>query len=517
MNDFIENLENTLLNEFNESVTENGALGFRTTGRALLDLNFVVSSLRALPDEEVLKKYAKAFYENKLLAIKWLFFASDVRGGMGERRLFRLCYKFLAENEPKVALALMPLVAEYTRFDNLLPLLDTPLAGDVCSFLKEQILRDKEAMEKGESISLCAKWMPSINTSSLDTRNYAKFIVNNWGITAKEYRKLLAELRAYTNVLEVKMSAGMWSEIDYEAVPSLANNKYREVFSRHDKERRDAYLEKVKSGTAKINSSVLFPHNIVHNYTKLNMWDCEVGLYDETLEALWKNLPDYVKGQGNTICVMDDSGSMESIIKNTNVSCLEIAAALSIYFAERSSGIYKDKFITFSERPQFIDLSSGKNLHDKLAITYSHSEVANTNVEKVFDLILLTALKSKATQEEMPANVLILSDMEFDACAESNTFELRDTARGVKLFEAIANKYAHYGYKLPRLVFWNLSSRTETIPMKENALGVALVSGFSPSIMDMVLSNELDPFKCLLDKLNGARYDAVQKAVIDLV
>ena len=514
MKDFMTELKKTLLSDFNTSVTENGALGYRTTGSDLLDLNFAVSSLRNLPDCQVVEKFKKSFFQNKLLAIKWLFFASDVRLGLGERRLFRLCYKFLAESEPNLALALMPLVAEYTRYDNLLTLLDTPLAKEVSNYLKETLLSDKAKMEKGEPISLCAKWMPSVNTSSLQTRNYAKILIANWGISPRNYRKLLSSLRGYTNVVEVKMSAGEWDKIDYSQVPSKANLKYSKAFMRNDEDRRKEFLEKLTLGTTKINAGVLYPHDIVSKY----LVRIKLHAHDKTLEELWKALPDYVNGQSNTLCVLDGSSSMYwGKVGNTNLNSLQIASALTIYFAERSSGAYKDKFITFSENPQLVDLSSGKSLHDKLGITLSHTEVANTNIEKVFDLILATAINNKASQEDMPSNVLILSDMEFDGCSCASSCSLQNKGASNKLFKMFEALYAHYGYKLPRLVFWNICSRTGTIPLNENENGVALVSGFSPTVMDMVLSSKLDPYECLLDKLNDARYDAVQKAVIDLL
>lgn len=229
---------------------------------------------------------------------------------------------------------------------------------------------------------------------------------------------------------------------------------------------------------------------------------------------MWKALPDYVKENGNTICVADGSGSMTSTVGGTGVSCLDVANALAIYFAERSSGQFKDKYITFSEHPQLVNLASGKSLRDKIGIARTHNEVANTNIEAVFDLILTTAIKAHMKQSELPANILILSDMEFDSCAVSSRRSGYGYARvDEKLFSVIAKRYAELGYKLPRLVFWNICSRTGTIPVKENELGVALVSGFSPAIVKMVLSNSTDPFECLLEQLNSERYALVEQAV----
>ena len=204
----------------------------------------------------------------------------------------------------------------------------------------------------------------------------------------------------------------------------------------------------------------------------------------------------------------------DNIGGNTTVTALDVANALAIYFAEHSSGEFKDKYITFSERPQLVDFSKADSLHDKLQIALTYDECANTNIEKVFDLILTTAIKHNMRQEDMPKNILIISDMEFDSCATSGDSDIWSRNRpNQRLFEIIAQRYADAGYQLPRLVFWNVNSRTGTIPVKENELGVALVSGFSVNIVKMVMSNKLDPYECLLETLNSERYAPIEKAL----
>ena len=236
-----------------------------------------------------------------------------------------------------------------------------------------------------------------------------------------------------------------------------------------------------------------------------------VGSYDATLEGLWKALPDVVKGCGNTIVVADGSGSMTVRVGGTDVSALEVANALAIYFAERSSGQFKDNYITFSRRPQLVNLSNGKSLREKLQIALRYSEVADTNVEAVFDLILTTAINNHMRQDELPENILIISDMEFNSCAVGNRGSLNS-----RLFQVIGKKYADAGYKLPRLVFWNVNSRSGAIPIKENDLGVALVSGFSTNIVKMVMSNQTDPYACLLEALNVERYAPIGEALASI-
>lgn len=506
---FMNAMKSTLNNEFNVSVTENGAVCYRTTGKELLDLNFAVASLRKMTDAEVAKRFKKAFCEDKVLAMKWLFFARDARQGLGERRLFRVVLKDLVNSNPEMVVPVINLIPEYGRYDDLWCLLDNKESADViCKLVDDQLSEDLKNMKAKKSISLLAKWLPSINASSVETKRYAKQICKAIGATEREYRKALSMFRKYLDVVEVKMSAKNWSEIKYDAVPSRANLIYNSAFLRNDEERRRDYLSKLEKGETKINASTLFPHDIVHKY---GCYRYGMKKKDATVEALWKALPDTVKGCGNTIVVADGSGSMTvNVGGNTGVSALEVANALAIYFAEHSSGEFKDKYITFSERPQLVDFSKASSLHEKLQIAASHCEVANTNIEKVFDLILTTAVQNKMHQEDIPKNVLIISDMEFDAATYNYS---RGGKVSKRLFDVIAQKYADAGYQLPRLVFWNVNSRTGTIPVKENDLGVALVSGFSVNIAKMVMSGKLDPFECLLETLNSERYAPVEAAL----
>ena len=133
----------------------------------------------------------------------------------------------------------------------------------------------------------------------------------------------------------------------------------------------------------------------------------------------------------------------------------------------------------------------------------------------MFNLILDTAIRNRMAQEDIPANILIISDMEFDGCAmcgsyNSNRWDGGGTRVNHGLFKMIEQRYRDAGYKLPRLVFWNVNSRTGTIPVRENDLGVALVSGFSVNICKMVMSGKADPFECLLEAINAERYRPVE-------
>lgn len=489
---FMEQLHSVLTER--KAVTENGALGYATTGKELLDLNFAVASLRNMNEREISKRFLKAYYENPELAMKWLFFLRDVRGGLGERRSFRIILRSLLAIRVDMVRRLIPVVAEYGRFDDLLCLFDTAVEPDVIRYLKEQLTKDMQRMQAEQAISLCAKWMPSGNASSGESRRIATKIRNALGITAKQYRQMLSALRKYSKVLEVSMSEGNWQEISYENVPSRANLCYRNAFLRNDENRRREFLEGLAQGEKSIHARVLMPHEIVQKYSP-------IGDYDETLEELWKHLDDQVQGADDVLCIVDGSGSMRCTVGDGNLQAIHVSNALGIYFAERMRGEYHNKFITFSARPEYVDLSACRTLRDKLNLAFAHNDCSNTNIEKSFELILKTAVKNKLSQSDLPKTVLVISDMEFD--------QARGSSNPKTLFQKIQYRYSLHGYQMPKLVFWNCNSRTNVIPVRENANGVTLVSGFSVNVCKMVLSKQLDPYVCLLEQLNTERYERI--------
>ena len=266
------------------------------------------------------------------------------------------------------------------------------------------------------------------------------------------------------------------------------------------------------------------PHDIVLAYTKewetlaadneiLELWNkkiCQLNHrfladYDETLEQLWNSLDDTIKGAENILCVVDGSGSMTFCIGDSRLEAIDVSNALGIYFAERLSGPYKDRFITFSSKPEYVDLSKCKSLREKIELAFSHDDCTNTDIKATFRLVLETAVKNHLKQEELPSTILVISDMEFDYAVTSNSMET--------LFEGIDREFKEHGYKMPRLVFWNCNSRTNVIPVRENEFGVGLVSGFSVNVCKMVLSGKLDPYECLKEQLDSERYAPVGKVL----
>lgn len=484
--------------------TANGALGFATTGKALLDMNFGVSSYRSKSEDVILKDFIRAYSENPELALKWAFYVGDVREGLGERRLFRCLIKLICGSGNHNNL--IQYIGEYNRFDSLMELFDTAAEDEMIKFVQKQLAEDMQNVKHGRNISLLAKWMPSVNTSSDETKAKAYRFIQALGLTPRNYRKMLSKLRTEIQIIEQKMCSGDWGSINYEQVPSKANLKYKNAFLKNDETRRREFLSKLDKGEVKINSSVCFPHDIVHKY----------GTYrstpvDSALEGMWKALPNTVDPSKNILVVRDGSGSMTSTVDpNSSVRALDISTALAIYFAERTNDAFKNKYITFGANPKLVDMSHCKNLREKLNLSYTEADCSNTNLEKTFDMILQIAVSNNLKQEEIPS-ILIVSDMEFDQVANGNSYwGDRVPSINKTLMETMSKRWANAGYKLPKLIFWNVCSRSGAIPMRENELGVTLVSGFSVNTVKMIMENELDPFKALEKILMTERYSVIK-------
>lgn len=501
----VDQLQNeTLKSEFNVAYSENGAKMYATTGKALLDLSFKAPQLRATKahlDTHTECNLVKAEMENRELFAKFLFFLRDARGGIGERNAFRNTFLWFCNIRPEDACKLLKFVPEYGRWDDLVYILynttNEMVKNTIVAIVSEQFAADI----KSDNPSLMGKWLPSINAGK-KSKAFAKALIaemnkNGIAMNDAEYRKTLSQLRKKIQIVETNITEKNYAEIDYERVPSVANTRYAKLFLKYDNERRSKYLESIAKGEKKINASVSFPHDIY----KL------VSNDRQTAEAMWNALPDFVNGDCKTLVVRDGSGSMLSRIPNSTTSALDVASALCVYFAERMTGEFHNTFITFSSKPQLVKFRENMSLYEKKRFLNGYDDCYNTDIEKTFDLVLSTAVSNHLSQEEMPGQLLIVSDMEFDEATRSYDWNVRRYVEtSPNLFEHIARKYAQHGYKLPKLVFWNVNSRTGVIPVIENEMGVTLVSGYSAALCKMVLSEETDPWKTLLNVLLSERY-----------
>jgi hypothetical protein len=452
--------------------TNNGAVTYTNSGSNCLDFFAQAGAMRKSP-EQALNLFKKAFAEDRLTAVRTLFYLRDVRGGQGERKLFRLCLQWIGENFNEVLQALVQHVPYFGRWDDLF--FNEPAC---LSVIKAQLMSDL----RSDKPSLLAKWLPTANASSATTRAKAAALAKALDLSTTFYRKLVRHVRKRIATVEEKMSAQKWSDINYSTVPSQASRIYRKAFKLHDDERYSAFVEAATKGEAKINASTLYPYQI---YASVN------SSYTNTLEALWRALPDYTQGK-NALVVADVSGSMSG-------QPMSVSVSLALYFAERNKGIFKDHFITFSGTP-LLQQIKGKTLLERMSsIEQAHWE-QNTNLQKVFEMLLEVAIANNVPESEMPSTLYIISDMEFDSCTT-----------GVSNFEDIKFKYLRSGYMLPNLVFWNVDASGKNVPVRSNEYGVSLVSGFSPVIFKIAVENKTAQ-QIMLDTVNAERYAVIKLA-----
>lgn len=484
-----------LKQEANYTLTENGALTYASTMDSCLDLFGSIGALRHAMPCEIIARFERAYIENADLAMKCLFFARDVRGGLGERRTFRIILEWLARNHKASVEKNLPLIAEYGRFDDLLVLLDTPCRRAALETIKMQLDKDVKALKsgQGEKMSLLGKWLPSINASNKETIGKAKLLASYLKLDNKAYRKLLTSLREEIKIIENNLRTKDYS-FDYSKQPSKAMLKYRQAFFRNDGERYTEFLNNVQAGKVELKTSTLAPYDIINPI--ITGYGVEVDEDErKALDVTWNAQEDFT-GAENALVVVDGSGSMYSY---NNPAPIAVAESLAIYFAERNTGLFKNHFITFSMSPQLVEIK-GKDIVDKLQYCMSYDECANTDIARVFKLILDTAVKNKLPKNELPSTLYIISDMEFDCCAEG--------AKATN-FEYAKRQFEAAGYKLPKVVFWNVDARNRQVPITKNEQGVALVSGCSPQIFGMLKEGDFDPLSVMLQVLSGERYAAV--------
>lgn len=491
-----------LKQESNKTFTENGAATLKTTQSDCLDLFATIGAIRRESDEEIIARFMRALAEDKDIAMKLLFFARDIRGGLGERKVFRVCLKWLSYNAPETVRKNLSYISEYGRFDDLLVLFDTPVEKDMLELIREQLRKDIYAMNNNEEVSLIGKWLPSVNASNANTIKAAKKIARFLVMDDKGYRKMLTKLRAYIRIIENNLREKDYT-FDYEKQPSKAMLKYRGAFARDDAERYNNFLNRVSSGEAKLNASTLAPYEIVEPclneyWSRLPFMKDLTEEEKKSLNATWEALPDF-GSEANALAIIDTSGSMYCDAKPLPAA---VALSLGIYFAEHNTGAFKNHFIEFSREPELIEIK-GETFADKLQYICSFNEVADTNIEAVFDLVLSAAVNNNVPQSELPEKLIIISDMEFNACVKN---------AGTTNFNNAKAKFEAAGYKLPEVVFWNVASRNRQQPVTKNEQGVALVSGCTPRLFSQVVDGSLaamTPYEFMVDVLGSERYEKI--------
>ena len=486
-----------------ETRTLNGAKAYSSTGDACLDLFSVAGGMRYRSPGDQIRLFDRAYIENPELAMKLLFYIRDIRQGMGERQLFRTLIRHVAKTWPESAKKNIHLIPEFGRYDDLFCLLGTKCERTVVDLVRAQLEQDQEALEARKSgkpdapISLLAKWMPSINTSSARTRGIAQRLMADLGMDQYSYRKMLSGLRANSCVTERYLTEKKPEKIRYSAVPAGAMLKYRQSFKRRDKERFTAYLSDVSAGKEKIHCETLFPYQILRPYLS-GCWGTADPCGKETLEALWENLPREF-GNENAISVIDTSGSMYCGFQGNAVTPALIAISLGLYHAERCKGAFHNHFISFEDQPHLIEIH-GATLQDKLRYIQNAPWGCSTNLEAVFELLLKTAIDSNATQEELPSVLYIVSDMEFN-CAVRNP--------GKSVYDNARERFESFGYTLPAVVFINVNSWQMQAPVRAHQKGAALTSGMGVSTFKEKFDGNMTPMSHMLKVLMSKRYEEV--------
>jgi hypothetical protein len=455
----------------NDTLTENGMVTNSSTLNECVNLFFTIGAMRGQDKQRLLSNFSKAFNENPISALKILFWARDVRGGAGERQIFRDILKYLSENHPNVVRKNIQAIPFFGRWDDLSVFFGSDLEADAIQmYVSGLVVKD----------GLCAKWIPRKGV----VFNAIRKAMN---IPPKDLRKLLV---GYSNTVEQKMCAKEWMEIEYSKIPSLAMSRYTKAFAKNDSKRFVEFITKLKNGETKINTGALYPYNVIQTM-KEGVW--------ELANEQWNSQPNYMEGVTERILpVVDVSGSMSSTVSG-GISCLDVSISLGLYISERNEGVFKDAFITFSEKPKLEKVAG--NLKDRYEQMLRSEWGMTTNLELVFNLILKQATKHNLKPEDMPTKLLIMSDMEFDEATNHN----------LSAIDMIKLKYEEYGYELPKVIFWNIQSRNKNFPVRYNEEGTSLISGLSPSIVKSVLGDkEMTPISVMNDTINAHRYSIIE-------
>ena len=468
----------------NDVMTENGMTTNSTSLNAVVDLFYNIGAMRGQNKDRLISTFSKAFYQDPTRAMKILFWARDIRGGAGERQIFRDIMQYLVQNHEEALGKNLNLIPEFGRWDDLLVLVGTSL--ETKAFL---LIQGALASENG----LCAKWMPRKGPIAIKLRNFM-------GLSPKKYRKTLVNL---TNVVEQQMCAKEWDQIEFAKLPSLAAARYQRAFMKNANDSYLEYLKSLASGETKINAGAVYPYDITKALGRGNV---------DAASEQWKALPNYMKDSEELILPMVDvSGSMNSVASGST-TCMDVAVSLGLYISERNEGAFKDAFLTFSESPK-LEVLSG-DLNDRFTQLVRGEWGMNTNLESAFRLVLDQAVKHNLAQDQMPDKILILSDMQFDeaTCNNDRSWGRRTDipAWNPTAQQMIAKMYEEAGYTMPKIVYWNLQSRSGDVPVRFDEDGTALISGFSPAIMTSILNaEEFTPVSIMDQTILSDRYAEV--------
>lgn len=494
--------------ERTHTYTENGARAKNTSGDSCLDFFSTIGALRDTDVDRKIRLFENAYNEHPLSALRILFYGRDVRGGLGERETFRQILHHVAKMYPAYVKKNIHLIPFYGRWDDLYSLIYTDCEDDMWKLIGKQFRQDWQIylnhlklQDQGEDyeggISLLAKWVKRGDESSQTAKSLGILTAKRLGYTVYRWKRMVAELRKYIDIVEAKMSTKRWDEINYSTVPSRASLIYRNAFFRHDSDRYGKFLEKVQSGEEKINTGTLYPYDVLSKAFVYDEWcGTRLGEYDSTIQTLWDSLPDYVNGQYNALVIADTSGSMTC----SNCRPMYTALSLAIYFAQHNRGPFHNLWMTFSEHPQYQEIK-GDNLWSILRSMDMSGWNMNTNLSAALLKILHTCIENNLAPEDVPASLIIISDMEIDDCEHS----------GWSFYDHMKEVYKEHGYEIPNIVFWNVNSRHDVYHADKSRKGVQLVSGQSAStFLTLMNSIGMTPVEYMRSVIDSERYQLIQ-------
>ena len=472
--------------------TENGAVALNTSGDALLDLFSTIGSLREANEDRITRLFADAYKEDPLFATKIAFYGRDVRGGLGERRAFRILIRYMAEYHAEALRPNLDLIGVYGRYDDLYELIGTPLEDDMWAAMKKQFEEDLQNLNDDKAISLLAKWIKTADASSEKTRKLGILTAQKLGYPVYNFKRIVRTMRKKIGVIESLMSAGRWDEIEYSAVPSRAMMIYRNAFQKHDEDRYNAFVNKAVNGEEKINSATLYPYDLIEKIWNMSCYGANKVKDDKTVEAQWRQLPNYVEEGTNALVIADTSGSMYGRPMATSVG-------LAIYFAERNKGAYHNMWMSFSTNPH-IHVLKGETLAQKIGSIDMDDWDGNTDLKAAFNLVLNIAEKNDVPPDEMPKSLIVISDMEIDYCGNKEwTF-----------YDKMSAKFRKAGYEIPNIIFWNVNSRHDIFHADSKRKGVQLCSGQSTSVFkQMMACVGMTPVEAMAKTINSERYESI--------
>ena len=524
--------------------TENGAVALDTSGNHIVD--YFMMYTRTLTKEQNHQFLEKCWAINPQKTVAVIFNGRDRLKGKKEKTVSNQAMLWLRNNKPYTYMNnILTYVNKYGRWKDLLyicyensgdgiihknyelTLFANKLREDLMD-LKIQELRDEEAAttdvgdgaavatdkpKKINSVSLCAKWSPSENDRNDRRKQFAKKIATilyGKDDTKKmeKYRKeYLVPLRNKINIVETLMCNNEWDKINYEGVPGVASRRLHKAFSNHDSERYCEYLAKVRSGDAKINVAGILPHELANYYINLRNTQDEFE-ENETIELQWKTIIDNIKNSsgggsdilGNSLAIIDLSGSMFSA-SNGSIPA-QVAIALGIITSQCCKGMFKNKFITFSENPELVSLipdaeyaeyiekGSEPSLYTCFKSLVEVEFGFNTDFVKCCEMIIKYGKDNNICDEDMPKKLFIYTDMQFDEATSDNTEN-----NGIEvLYKTIVKMFKASYYTPPKFIFWNLnSSHKETFPVNCKTEGTAMISGFSEQLLKIFMT--YDEFK----------------------